>query len=65
MGTCVVFLQKIRKEMVDGRVIEGHIIPHRLLFTSMAPTPEFPTVAWVENGIKVILLKTFVSIKSV
>ncbi len=50
-------LQKIRKEMVDGRVIEGHIIPHRLLFTSMAPTPEFPTVAWVENGIKVLFFK--------
>ena len=47
------FFQKIRKSLVDGRVIEGHIIPHRLLFTSMAPTPEFPTVAWIENGIQV------------
>ena len=28
-------------------------MPHRLLFTSQAPTPEFPTVAWLQDGIQV------------
>jgi len=47
--------QRVRKELVDARVIEGHIVPHKLLFTSQAPTIEYPTVAWVskEGGIKV------------
>ena len=47
--------QRVRKELVDARVIEGHIVPHQLLFTSQAPTVEYPTVAWVskEGGIKV------------
>lgn len=43
----------VRKELVDARVLEGHIVPNRLLFTSQAPTNEYPTVAWVENGIQV------------
>ena len=47
------FQQKIRKELVDASVLEGHIVPHNLLFTSQAPTGEFPTVAWLPNGIQV------------
>ncbi len=47
------FLQKIRKELVDARVIEGHIVPHRLLFTSHVPSPEYQTVAWLPDGIQV------------
>ena len=40
---------------MDARVIEGHIVPHRLLFTSQSPTQEYQTVAWVprSEGIKV------------
>ena len=46
---------KIRKDLVDQRVVEGHIVPHRLVFTSHAPTSEYQTVAWLPkaNGIKV------------
>jgi hypothetical protein len=45
----------IRKELVDQRVVEGHIVPHRLIFTSHAPTAEYQTVAWLpqRDGIKV------------
>ena len=51
----LLFPQRVRKELVDARVIEGHIVPHRLLFTSQAPTGEFQTVAWVpkDGGIRV------------
>jgi hypothetical protein len=45
--------QNIRKELVDGRVLEAHIVPHKLLFTSQAPTLEYPTVAWLPEGIQV------------
>ena len=45
-------LQKIRKELIDARVVEGHIIPNRLLFTSHAPSQEYPTVAWLPDGIQ-------------
>lgn len=44
---------RIRKELVDASVVESHIVPHRLLFTNQAPTEEFPTVAWLQDGIKV------------
>ena len=46
---------KVRKDLVDQRVVEGHIVPHRLVFTSHAPTSEYQTVAWLPkaNGIKV------------
>ena len=39
--------------MIDAKVLEGHIVPRRLMFTSEAPTPEFPTVAWLPNGVQV------------
>ena len=35
--------------------MEGHIVPNRLLFTSHAPSPEYPTVAWLPDGIQAIL----------
>ena len=40
---------------MDQRVVEGHIVPHRLVFTSHAPTTEYQTVAWLpqKGGIKV------------
>ena len=46
---------KVRKDLVDQRVVEGHIVPHRLIFTSHAPTSEYQTVAWLpkRDGIKV------------
>ncbi len=44
---------KIRKELVDARVLEGHIVPHNLLFTNHAPTGEYPSVAWLPNGVQV------------
>ena len=49
-------LQKIRKELIDARVVEGHIIPNRLLFTSHAPSQEYPTVAWLPDGIQAKLI---------
>ena len=49
----ILFFQNIRKELVDGRVLEAHIVPHKLLFTSMSPTLEFPSVAWLPEGIQV------------
>jgi hypothetical protein len=44
---------RIRKEAVDARVIEGHIIPDQLLFTCKAPSGEHPSVAWLPDGIQV------------
>lgn len=44
---------RIRKELVDASVLESHIVPHRLLFTSHSPTEEYPTVAWLQDGIQV------------
>lgn len=44
---------KINKDLVDASVIESHIVPHRLMFTSHAPTDEFQSVAWLPNGVKV------------
>ena len=49
-------MQKIRKELIDARVVEGHIIPNRLLFTSHAPSQEYPTVAWLPDGIQAKLI---------
>uniref|UniRef100_A0A0K2UEZ8 Fasciclin1like [Megachile rotundata] n=1 Tax=Lepeophtheirus salmonis TaxID=72036 RepID=A0A0K2UEZ8_LEPSM len=46
---------KIQPELISARVLEGHIVPNQLLFTNMAPTSEYPTVAWVPDGIKVNL----------
>ena len=40
---------KIDKDLVDASVVESHIVPHRLLFTSHAPTMEYPTVAWLPD----------------
>ena len=51
----IFLLQKIRKELIDARVVEGHIVPNRLLFTSHAPSQEYPTVAWLRDGIQAIL----------
>ena len=57
---------RIRKDLVDQRVVEGHIVPHRLIFTSHAPTAEYQTVAWLpqRDGLKVnislqVILKDF------
>lgn len=44
---------KIQKDLVDKVVLEGHIVPHKMLFTSHAPTQEYPTVAWLPKGIQV------------
>jgi len=44
---------RINKDLVDASVVESHIVPHRLLFTSHAPTDEYQTVAWLEDGVKV------------
>ena len=32
---------RINKDLVDASVVESHIVPHRLLFTSHAPTGKF------------------------
>lgn len=55
LDTVVSSSARIRKDLVDQRVVEGHIIPHRLVFTSHAPTAEYQTVAWLpqKDGIKV------------
>ena len=37
---------KIDKDLVDASVVESHIVPHRLLFTSNAPSDEYQSVAW-------------------
>ena len=44
---------QIDKNLVDARVVESHIVPHQLLFTSQAPTNEYQTVAWIDDGVKV------------
>ena len=54
-----IFFQKIRKELIDARVVEGHIVPNRLLFTSHAPSPEYPTVAWLPDAIQAIPTSLF------
>ena len=55
LDTLVSSSGKIRKDLIDQRVVEGHIVPHRLVFTSHAPTSEYQTVAWLpqKDGIKV------------
>ena len=55
LNTVVSSGSAIRKELVDQRVVEGHILPHNLVFTSHAPTAEYQTVAWLpeSGGIKV------------
>ena len=53
LDTIVSSNPRIRKELVDQRVIEGHIVPHRLIFTSHAPTTEYQTVAWLKDGMQV------------
>merc|ERR1712020_268754 len=44
---------RINKDLVDASVIESHIVPHRLLFTSNAPSDEYQSVAWLPDGVKV------------
>ena len=44
---------QIDKNLVDASVVESHIVPHRLLFTSQVPTNEYQTVAWTSEGVKV------------
>ena len=44
---------KIDKDLVDASVVESHIVPHRLLFTSNAPSDEYQSVAWLPDGVKV------------
>ena len=46
-------LQVVSKDYVDAKVIEAHIIPGKLLLSSLVPTQEVPTVAWEEGGVKV------------
>ena len=38
---------------MDAKVVEAHIVPGRLLLTSLVPTPELATVAWEEAGVRV------------
>eukprot|EP00096_Caligus_rogercresseyi_P009892 TRINITY_DN3461_c0_g1_i1.p1 TRINITY_DN3461_c0_g1~~TRINITY_DN3461_c0_g1_i1.p1 ORF type:complete len:396 (+),score=76.15 TRINITY_DN3461_c0_g1_i1:53-1240(+) len=46
---------KIRPELISTRVLEGHILPNTLLFSSSAPSREYQSVAWEpkEGGIRV------------
>ena len=50
---------KIDKDLVDASVVESHIVPHRLLFTSHAPTMEYPTVAWLPDRYVLLIRATF------
>ena len=43
--------QVIAKEFVDAKVVEAHIVPQKLLLTTLIPTGEVSTVAW--QGVKV------------
>ena len=47
------FLQVVGKDYVDAKVVEAHIVPGKLLLTSLIPTQEVSTVAWDSNGVKV------------
>ena len=45
--------QVVGKDYIDAKVVEAHIVPGRLLLTSLIPTQEFSTVAWDQGGVKV------------
>ena len=47
------WLQVVGREYVDAKVVEAHIVPGRLLLTSLVPTPELATVAWEQAGVQV------------
>lgn len=42
-----------RPDLIDGRVIDGHVIPHRVVFTAAAPLDEALDTAANEEGLKV------------
>ena len=46
-------LQVVGKDYVDATVVEAHIIPGKLLLTSLVPSGEVPSVAWVKGGVQV------------
>ena len=48
-----IWLQVVGREYVDAKVVEAHIVPGRLLLTSLVPTPELATVAWEQAGVQV------------
>jgi len=43
----------IDKGFVDAKVIEAHIVPQKLLLTTLIPTGEVSTVAWEQGGVMV------------
>jgi len=43
----------VGKDYVDATVVEAHIIPGKLLLTSLVPSGEVPSVAWVKGGVQV------------
>ena len=43
----------VGKDYVDAKVVEAHIVPGKLLLTSLIPTQEFSTVAWDNSGVRV------------
>ena len=47
------YYQVIDKGFVDAKVIEAHIVPQKLLLTTLIPTGEVSTVAWEQGGVMV------------
>ena len=45
--------QVVSKDYADAKVVEAHIVPGRLLLSSLVPTPEVATVAWEQGGVQV------------
>lgn len=46
----IIFQPPPRPELIDHKVIDGHIIPNRVLFTSPVALQEpFPTLAFEDN----------------
>ena len=44
---------RVEKDLIDAKVVEGHIVPGALLLTTLIPTQEHGTVAWEKQGMQV------------
>lgn len=51
----IFFQPTTRSDLIDEKVVDGHVIPHHVLFTKATPdTKEFETLAFSDN-VKVIV----------
>lgn len=51
----MIFQPTTRSDLIDEKVIDGHVIPHHVLFTQATPdVKEFETLAFGDN-VKVII----------